>query len=56
MSATTDPMDPKEKFKAAIEKKKSQVARPLNQGTSEGNSKLHAAPGNKPKVFRRKSD
>jgi hypothetical protein len=55
VSETPDPVDPKEKFKAALEKKKSQNKRSANQGASEGNSKLHAASGNKPKMFRRKS-
>lgn len=55
MSETPDPIDPKEKFKALLEKKKSQNTRNANQGASEGNSKLNAASGIKPKMFRRKS-
>ena len=55
MSENQDPIDPKEKFKAALEKKKSQNTRGANEGATGGNSKLHAASGNKPKMFRRKS-
>ncbi len=55
MSETPDPVDPKLKFKAALEKKKSQNTRGANQGATEGDSKLQAASGNKPKMFRRKS-
>lgn len=55
MSTTPEPVDLKEKFQAALEKKKSQNTRSANQSAAEGNSKLHAASGNKPKMFRRKS-
>lgn len=55
MSTTPEPIDPKEKFKAALDKKNSQHSRSVNRDASEGNSKLSVAPGNKPKMFRRKS-
>jgi hypothetical protein len=55
MSNTPEPLDPKEKFKAALEKRKSQNAGGVKKGASEGSSKLQASSGNKPKLFRRKS-